>query len=127
VSSSLLLIMAQRLARKVCRECREPYEVDEDRLVPYGHEPRGPGRITLARGRGCTTCGFTGMKGRIALYEVMPVTPDLRDMILTGASTSELRALAQMHGMRTLRQAGLLKALEGTTTVEEAVRVTVAT
>jgi type IV pilus assembly protein PilB len=126
VASSLLLIVAQRLGRKVCKECREPYEVDEASLVPYGHEASGRGTVTLYRGKGCQICNFTGMKGRIALYEVMPITPEIRDMILRGASTAELRAVAQSQGTKTLRQAGLVKVLEGTTTIEEVLRVTVA-
>jgi type IV pilus assembly protein PilB len=126
VSSALLLIVAQRLARKVCKDCREPYEVDEATLVPYGYTPRGAGMVTLTRGRGCAACNATGMKGRVAIYEVMPITQDLREMILKGASTADLRALAQREGMKTLRQAGLDKALDGVTTVEEILRVTVA-
>src|SRR5207249_11784155 len=79
------------------------------------------------KGRGCTTCNFTGMKGRVAIYEIMPVTQELRDMIIKGASTAELRGMAQSQGMKTLRQAGLLKVLfDGVTTVEEVLRVTVA-
>jgi len=124
VASSLLLVVAQRLGRRVCRDCREPYPADEASLVPYGHQPAGRGPVTLARGRGCPSCNFTGMKGRVALYEVMPITPELRDMILRGASTAELRATAQSQGMKTLRQAGLAKVLEGITTVEEVLRVT---
>ena len=82
--------------------------------------------MTLYKGKGCQTCNFTGMKGRAAIYEIMPVTPEVRDMILKGAVTADLRRVAQTQGMKTLRQAGLLKVLEGTTTVEEVLRVTVA-
>ncbi len=126
VASSLLLIVAQRLGRKICKDCREPYEADEDSLVPYGHQPTGQGRITLYKGRGCPACSFTGMKGRVAIYEIMPITQEIRDLIIKGASTAELRAMAQADGMKTLRQAGLMKVLEGITTVEEVLRVTVA-
>jgi type IV pilus assembly protein PilB len=126
VASSLVLILAQRLGRKVCKDCKEPYEIDEDTLKPYGHQPTGLGRVTIYKGKGCTVCNFTGMKGRVALYEVMTMSPELRDMILKGGQASELRALAQSQGMRTLRQAGLMKVLEGTTTIEEVLRVTVA-
>jgi type IV pilus assembly protein PilB len=125
VASSLLLILAQRLGRKVCKECKEAYDADEGTLVPYGHEPTGLGRTSFYRGKGCQTCNFTGMKGRVAIYEVMPVTEELRDMILKNAPTAELRAAAQAQGMKTLRQAGLQKVLEGTTTVEEVLRVTI--
>jgi type IV pilus assembly protein PilB len=76
------------------------------------------------KGKGCATCNFTGMKGRIAIYEVMPVGEELRDAILKNQGTAELRAIAQAAGMRSLRQAGLMKVIEGTTTVEEVLRVT---
>jgi type IV pilus assembly protein PilB len=124
VSSSLLLILAQRLCRKVCKECREPYEADEESLVPYGHISQGIGTVTVYRGKGCQTCNFTGMKGRIAIYEVMPVTQEIRDLILRNAPSSEIREVAQQQGMKSLRQAGLMKVLEGLTTVEEILRVT---
>ena len=125
VASSLLLILAQRLGRKVCKDCKEPYEADEDSLEPYGHEPTGLGRIPFYKGKGCQVCNFTGMKGRVAIYEVMPITEELREMILKNAPTAELRAAAQAQGMKTLRQAGLRKVIEGTTTVEEILRVTI--
>src|SRR5256885_6726724 len=124
VASSLLLIVAQRLGRKVCRACREPYDADEESLVPYGHVPSGKGKVQFYKGKGCATCNFTGMKGRIAIYEVMPVGEELRDAILKNASTADLRSIAQSQGMRSLRQAGLMKIIEGTTTVEEVLRVT---
>ncbi len=126
VASSVLLVLAQRLARRVCKECREPYEADEESLTPYGHVPQGLGKVTLYKGKGCPACNFTGMKGRTAIYEVMPVTPEVRELILRGASTTEIRELAQQQGMKTLRQAGLLKVLEGATTAEEILRVTIA-
>jgi type IV pilus assembly protein PilB len=127
LSSALLLILAQRLGRRICRECREPIEGHEDDLVPYGHVAEGRGRVTFFKGKGCQTCNFTGMKGRVALYEVMPVTEELRTVILKGGQTAEIRELAQSQGMKTLRQAGLIKVLEGTTTVEEVLRVTLST
>jgi type IV pilus assembly protein PilB len=124
VSSSLLLIVAQRLARRVCRGCTEPFEVEEDLLVAHGHAPSGRGRLTLARGRGCERCNFTGMRGRVALYELMPMSDALRDMIVRGAPVQELRATAQAEGMKTLRHAGIARVLEGTTTIDEMLRVT---
>ena len=126
ISSSLLLILAQRLARKVCSHCREAYQVDEDALGVYGLRSTGKGTMTIYRGKGCEKCTFTGMKGRVALYEVMPVHEALRDMILAGAPSADLRRAAQDHGMKTLRQAGLEKVTEGVTTVEEVLRVTLA-
>ena len=124
VASSILMVMAQRLARRVCKECRDPYEADEESLSAYGHVPQGLGKVTLYKGKGCQACNFTGMKGRTAIYEVMPVTPEIRELILRGATTTETRDLATQQGMKTLRQAGLLKVLEGQTTAEEILRVT---
>jgi type IV pilus assembly protein PilB len=124
LSSALLLILAQRLGRKICEECKEPFEGHEDQLVPLGHVPRGVGKVTFYKGRGCQTCNFTGMKGRVAIYEVMPIGDELRELILKDAPTGELRELAQRQGMKTLRQAGLQKVLEGTTTAAEVLRVT---
>src|SRR5437867_8018159 len=126
VASSLLLVMAQRLGRKVCKDCKEPYEVDEDSLLPYGHVLTGVGRTQFYKGRGCATCSFTGMKGRVAIYEVMPVSQEIRNLILKNAPVTDIRAMAQAQGMKTLRQAGLLKVLAGATTVDEVLRVTVA-
>jgi type IV pilus assembly protein PilB len=124
VASSLLLVLAQRLGRKVCKQCREPYDADEESLVQYGHVPTGKGKLQFYKGKGCATCNFTGMKGRVAIYEVMPVGEELRSAILKNASTAELRSIAESAGMRSLRQAGLMKVIEGTTTIEEVLRVT---
>src|SRR5712664_3156223 len=126
LSSALLLMLAQRLGRRICKECKQPVEGREEDLVRYGHVPQARGPVTLYRGAGCPTCNFTGMKGRVAIYEVMPISETIRDMILEDASTAVLREQAQKEGMKTLRQAGMAKVLEGVTTVEEVVRVTLA-
>jgi len=124
VSSALLLILAQRLCRRVCSDCKEPYEADEESLLPYGHVPEGLGKVAFYRGKGCQTCSFTGMKGRVAIYEVMPVSQEIRELILRNAPTAEIREVAQSQGMRILRQNALQKVLEGVTTVDEVLRVT---
>jgi type IV pilus assembly protein PilB len=124
LSSALLVILAQRLGRRICKDCKQPVEGKEEDLVPYGHVSQGLPNVTFYRGKGCATCNFTGMKGRVAIYEVMPVGEILRDMILKNAGTAELREQAQKDGMKTLRQSGLMKVIEGTTTVEEVLRVT---
>jgi type IV pilus assembly protein PilB len=124
VASSLRLIVAQRLARRVCQGCKETFDIDEDVLAAHGYVPTGRSRISVARGKGCARCNFTGMKGRIALYELMPVTDEIRNLIASDASTQALRAAAQAHGMTTLREAGIARVLEGTTTIEEMLRVT---
>jgi type IV pilus assembly protein PilB len=124
VSSSLMLILAQRLGRRICKDCREPFEANEDVLEPYGHVPQGLGKVTFYKGKGCQTCSFTGMKGRVAIYEVMPATQEIRDLILRNAPTSEISVVAQNQGMKTLRQNALQKVIDGVTTVEEVLRVT---
>jgi type IV pilus assembly protein PilB len=124
ISSALQLILAQRLGRKVCTDCKEPYPADEESLVPYGHVPTGLGKGQFYKGKGCQVCNYTGMKGRIAIYEVMPISQELRDAILKAAPTAELREVAQAQGMKTLRQSGLQKVIDGTTTVDEVLRVT---
>ncbi len=124
VSSSLQLILAQRLGRRACKDCKEPYEAAEESLAPYGHVPQGLGTVNFYKGKGCQTCNFTGMKGRVAIYEVMPVSPEIRDMILRNATTAEIRDVACSQGMKTLRQNALQKVVEGVTTVEEVLRVT---
>jgi type IV pilus assembly protein PilB len=124
VSSSLMLILAQRLGRRVCKECKQPYEADEEMLVPYGHISQGLGKVNFFKGKGCATCNFTGMKGRVAIYEVMPISQELRDLMIRNAPTAEIRETAQSQGMKTLRQNALQKVVEGTMTVEEVLRVT---
>jgi len=124
VSSSLQLILAQRLGRRVCRDCKEPYEASEESLVPYGHVPQGLGTVNFYKGKGCQTCNFTGMKGRVAIYEVMPISTEIRDLILRNATTNEILDAACSQGMKTLRQNALQKVIDGVTTVEEVLRVT---
>jgi type IV pilus assembly protein PilB len=124
LSSSLQLILAQRLGRRICKDCKEPFETTEDDLVPFGYAPQGLGRLKLYRGRGCQACNYSGLRGRVAIYEVMPITDELRQLILKDAAPAEIRAMAERLGMKTLRQAGLAKVLDGTTTTQEILRVT---
>src|SRR5262245_28370244 len=126
VASALVLVVAQRLGRRICRDCREAYDADEESLVPYGHELTGVGKTQFYKGKGCQACNFTGMKGRVAIYEIMPISQELRDVILKSGSTSEIRDMALSQGMKTLRQAALMKVMEGVTTIDEVLRVTVA-
>jgi type IV pilus assembly protein PilB len=125
VASALTLILAQRLGRKICKDCRQPYDADEESLAPYGHVSQGLGKVQLYKGKGCQTCSFTGMKGRVAIYEVMPIDEHVRELILRNAPTAEIREAALALGMKTLRQNALQKVLDGVTTVEEVLRVTV--
>jgi type IV pilus assembly protein PilB len=85
---------------------------------------QGLGTVNFYKGKGCQTCNFTGMKGRVAIYEVMPVTTELRDLMLRNATTNEIRDTAVSQGMKTLRQNALQKVVDGVTTVEEVLRVT---
>jgi type IV pilus assembly protein PilB len=123
VASSVNLIMAQRLARVICAHCREEAPVAGEVLSDMGWtgEPFVP-----QRGAGCASCGGTSFRGRIALYEVMPMSDELREAILAGATAHELKRTAAQSGMKTLRQSGLTKAAEGVTTLEEVLRVTMA-
>jgi type IV pilus assembly protein PilB len=125
VASSVHLICAQRLVRRVCSNCKEPHPMQPAALIQAGYSPDDAGKVTPMRGRGCDRCNNTGYKGRVGLYEVMEVTEELRELILVGASGLELRKKAVDEGMITLRQSGLRKVKEGVTTIEEVVRETV--
>jgi type IV pilus assembly protein PilB len=129
VTASTNLILAQRLARKVCGECRTPVDMNRQAvqaLVDLGCKPEDARNAKLYKGEGCRTCSNTGYKGRIALYEVMPFTEPLKELVLQGSSTAELKAEAIRLGMKSLRQSGLSKILEGVTSIEEVARVTAA-
>jgi len=124
VTASVNLILAQRLARKICPDCREDQPTNPQMLIDIGMAPEEAASVTLQAGRGCRNCNNTGYRGRVALYEVMPLTEELKEMVLQGASTAELKAEAIRLGMQTLRRAGLRKIVEGVSTPEEIVRVT---
>jgi len=124
VASSVILIQAQRLVRRICTHCREKVDVSPRTLKEMGFDPKDLEGITLYKGRGCSECGNTGYKGRIGLYEVMPISPEIREMILKRASTSALRERAIQEGMLTLRNDALIKLKNGITTLEEVVRET---
>jgi type IV pilus assembly protein PilB len=127
VSSSVNCIVAQRLARRVCEDCREPdTETRVEDLVRAGMEESKAKDVTPQRGRGCRTCSETGFKGRIALYEVMPIGEELKEFVLNGASAAELKRETIRLGMVTLRQSALHKLAEGVTTMSEVFRVSAA-
>jgi type IV pilus assembly protein PilB len=125
VTASVNLIVAQRLARKICPDCKEPLEKNEQALIDMGMKADDAARVNLMKGKGCKSCNSTGYKGRIALYEVMPFLDPLKELVLQGASTAELKAEMIRNGINTLRLAGIKKIIEGTTTPEEILRVTV--
>ncbi|MFI5395446.1 MAG: type IV-A pilus assembly ATPase PilB [Candidatus Binatia bacterium] len=124
VASSVNLILAQRLARVICSSCREPVELPPQALLDIGVARDESGSFSCFHGVGCPQCNSTGYRGRIALYEVMPMSEELRDLVLNGASASEIKRCAVSLGMKTLRQSGIEKLKEGVTTVGEVVRVT---
>jgi type IV pilus assembly protein PilB len=126
VTASVNLILAQRLARKICQECKVPIETNVKALVDLGVKPDIAAKLQLTKGAGCRTCSNTGYKGRIALYEVMPFYDGLKELVLQGASTTEVKAEAIRLGMKSLRMSGIQKLIEGVTTVEEVLRVSVA-
>jgi type IV pilus assembly protein PilB len=125
VASSVHLICAQRLVRRVCSNCKEPHPLPPPALVQAGFSQEDAGSVTPLKGAGCDKCNQTGYKGRVGLYEVMEIGEELRELILVGASGPELRRKAIDEGMITLRQSGLRKVKDGVTTIEEVVRETV--
>jgi type IV pilus assembly protein PilB len=120
VASSTVLIMAQRLVRRICKSCKEEMTLSAEALIDL----RMPPDTKVSKGKGCDQCNGTGYSGRQGLYEVMPTTPEIRELILDRASTTEIRKLAIKQGMLTLREDGLIKVGKGITTVEEVLRET---
>jgi type IV pilus assembly protein PilB len=126
VATSVNLIQAQRLIRRICKDCKKEHPTPAEALVEIGFSPEEAGKIKTYKGKGCPTCNDTGYKGRIGLYEVMEITDEVRELILIGASSLELRKKSIEDGMITLRESGLQKIRSGVTTIEEVLRETVA-
>ncbi|HWT03166.1 MAG TPA: type IV-A pilus assembly ATPase PilB [Pyrinomonadaceae bacterium] len=126
VATSVNLIQAQRLIRRICKDCKTESPMPPEAMLEIGFTPEEAKHMKTYKGRGCQTCNNTGYKGRVGLYEVMEVTDELRELILIGASALELRKKAIDDGMITLRESGLHKIRNGITTIEEVVRETVA-
>ena len=125
VASSLNLVCAQRLVRRICKNCTEPDPTPPPALMQAGFSAEDAKKVVPNRGKGCDKCNNTGYKGRVGLYEVMDITEEIRELVLVGASALELRRKAVDEGMITLRNSGLRKVKEGVTTLEEIVRETV--
>ena len=125
VATSVNLICAQRLVRRICAGCKDVLEVPEQALLDAGYTQDELKTTTVYQGKGCTTCNNTGYKGRAGLYEVMEINDELRELILVGASAIELKKKALENGMITLRRSGLTKVASGQTTLEEVLRETV--
>jgi type IV pilus assembly protein PilB len=126
VATSVNLIQAQRLIRRICKDCKTEHALPPEGLVEVGFSLEEAKQLKTYKGAGCAKCNNTGYKGRVGLYEVMEVTEDIRELILIGASALELRKRAIEDGMITLRESGLAKIRSGITTLEEVVRETVA-
>jgi type IV pilus assembly protein PilB len=124
VAASVILIAAQRLARKICTDCKEEEKVPVPALISLGFPEEEAKTVKCYKGKGCTACNGSGYKGRIALYEVMLLKEEIKEMILEGASADELKKTAVRLGMKTLRMSGLAKIKEGITSIEEVLKVT---
>ncbi len=125
VSSSVVLILAQRLARKICPNCKVEEKVPKEGLLKVGFTEEEVKDLKVFKGKGCPSCNNSGYKGRVALYEVMPIKEELKELILEGASSQEIKRSAIRLGMKTLRRSGLNKVKEGITSIEEVLRVSV--
>ena len=126
VTASVNLIVAQRLGRRICQDCKEEVSVNPQTLIDMGMPPEDAAVAKVYQGGGCRTCNGTGFKGRVAFYEIMVFGEELKEMVLQGASTAEIKAESIRLGMLTLRAAGLEKLRNGITTLEEILRVTAA-
>ena len=124
VGSCLNLVMAQRLVRRICSNCKEEYKPTPEELNLVGLEEK---RLNgnLCRGKGCADCRNTGYKGRLAIFEMIPMARDIRKLVFDNANEDEIRQASLKNGMITLREAGLSRVLDGTTTIEEVMRSTV--
>jgi len=125
VASAVNLISAQRLGRRVCSECKEPEKHSNEALLAAGVPEDQIGKFTTYRGRGCSVCNDTGYKGRVGVYQVMPMFDDIKEMVLSGANTAEIKQESMRLGVKTMRQSALTKMMEGVMTLEEILRITV--
>jgi type IV pilus assembly protein PilB len=126
VASAVNLITAQRLARRICSECKEVEEIPVQALIDAGVSPEEAPEFVCYKGTGCAKCNNTGYKGRVGFYQVMPMLEEIRELILNGANTAEIKRESMRLGVKTMRQSGLTKLKEGVTSFEEVLRVTVA-
>jgi len=125
ITATLEAILAQRLVRKICVECRTEFEPSDELLMELALPIEQARRYSFYYGRGCVRCNNTGYKGRCGMYELLEVTDDIRDMIVADASVDDIRSMARSQGMTTLRESGLKLIFDGVTTIDEVVRETV--
>jgi type IV pilus assembly protein PilB len=124
VASAVNLVVAQRLVRRICKDCKGEHQYKDEELAALGTDLVKLKELKFMKGSGCDTCSGTGYKGRAGLYEVMALSPELRRMILRGASVADIRDQAVVEGMLTLRMDGMKKIERGVTTLEEVVKET---
>jgi type IV pilus assembly protein PilB len=125
ITATVEAILAQRLVRRICVNCKEESKPTSEQLFDLGVNEKDMEGKSIYRGTGCDRCNNTGYKGRFGLFELMIVTDDIRDMIMRNASRDELREVAKGYGMVSLRDAGIKAMLEGVTTMEEVIRETI--
>jgi type IV pilus assembly protein PilB len=121
VVGALNVVVAQRLCRKICENCKEPHDVTKEELTSIGFAPSSAEKIKVFKGKGCENCNDTGYRGRVAIYEVMDITPAVKDLILRNSSSDEIKKQAIRDGMKTLRMSALTKVAQGQITIDEAV------
>ena len=126
VSSAVNLITAQRLGRRVCQECKEIEDIPKQALIDAGVPPEEVDEYVCQRGKGCSNCNDTGYRGRVGIYQVMPMFEEIREMVLAGANTAEIKRESMRLGVKTMRQSALTKLKEGMTSLEEVLRSTMA-
>jgi len=125
LTATLEGVIAQRLARRICMKCREQYQPTEEELLELNLRPEDVKGKRFSRGKGCDNCNGSGYRGRLAMYEIMTVDDEMRELVMKQASTAVLREHARRRGMRTLRESGLLAIYEGLTTIDEVLRETI--
>jgi len=125
IADSVILIVAQRLVRRLCKKCRVKQKITPEALVDIGFSPEEAKMVTVYKPHGCSVCNNTGYKGRVGLFEVMEVTDDIKELILNRAQSYQIKKKAVEQGMITLRQSGLIKIKEGITSLEEVLRETI--
>ena len=125
IASSVSLIIAQRLARRLCKQCKQPVEIPKEELLKEGFRESDLDKLTLFDAKGCDACSGTGYKGRVGIYQVMPVNEDMGRAIMEGSNAMELAQLAEQQGINDLRRSGLEKVMQGVTSLVEVNRVTV--
>ena len=124
VASAIQAVIAQRLVRTICKNCKETYEPDPLLIKDMGFDPDEYTGKPFYRGRGCEVCNYSGYKGRTAIHEILENTDEIKDLVMNNATTDRIREMGRKQGMRTLREDGWLKVLRGMTTMVEVARIT---